>query len=241
MTEISFLPISQEAKLFPPIPSKFKLPEWYKKMPIINDRYNTIDNFYKENEASSPFTVKKCMPVFDYLTSGYLMSYISDVYIDPLKTEDNINNFIWKTPSSHTNVITGEHNYGQCPVSINGSKYHYIKLGLPWRIKTPPGYSSFIYQPYYQFQNKLNLFPAIVDTDSLDVSFNIPGYINSKEPFNIKAGDPLVVIFPFKREKWKMKIEDKIYDNETSTFVKYLKINFFEIYKNYFHSKKRYD
>ena len=57
-------------------------------------------------------------------------------------------------------------------VHIDGVKKGYYKVTLPWRIKTPQGYSSLISEspPLLRFKNDYTVMPAIIDTDEYDLS-----------------------------------------------------------------------
>lgn len=239
---IDFYPYTEIAKFHPPKPVKHKLPDWFKQTPVIGEKYSSYDDFFNRMDSNnlSPFTIKKCIPVLDYLTSGYLLSYVSDAHIE-ITEHDGVIGYNWKTPSPEANVLLGHHHHAQCPVSLEGSKFHYIKMGLSWSVRTPPGYSCFFYQPHYDFNNNLKILPAIIDTDKHDSFISIPGYITAKKSFMINAGDPFVVVFPFKRDEWNMKIHDKLINFDDSNFAKILKFKFFEIYKDFFHSKKRFN
>ena len=73
------------------------------------------------------------------------------------------------------------HSHSQCPIELEGKKKSYFKISLPWRIKTPPGYSCLFMQPYYHFEKEFALLPAIIDTDVCDLnSVHFPGYL--KDP-----------------------------------------------------------
>ena len=50
------------AKHFPPKPASKERPDWYNKMPG-----------WLGDAQSSPPTLKKCMPVYDHMTSGYIV------------------------------------------------------------------------------------------------------------------------------------------------------------------------
>lgn len=246
---IDFYPVNEAAKLFPPKPIKFELPSWYKNLSTFVGKYDSKENYLNVNlggdvKSLTPFTVKKCIPVLDYLTSGYIFYTSSDIFIRQNTDEHGVKGFNWQTPDVDSGLIDihSSHPHSQCPVSIGGTRYHYIKFGLSWRIKTPPGYSCLVYQPNYNFEEKFRLFPAIIDTDSFDSTFNIPGYVLHPEPFLLKAGSPLVTIFPFKRDEWKMNIKDDVYhNNQVSSFFKISRNKFFEVYRDFFHNKKKYD
>jgi len=194
--EIEFFPITEAAKLYPPKPIKFDLPSWYKNLSSYVDNFSSKEDYLinklGSNEAknNTPFTIKKCIPVLDYLTSGYMFYTCSDLFVSQnIDEELNINGFDWQTPSNISGLVDARssHHHSQCPIHIGGSKHHYIKLGISWKIKTPPGYSCMIYQPFYNFEDKIKLFPAIIDTDTFDTKFNIPGYVNSPEPFFVES------------------------------------------------------
>ena len=78
MNKISFYPFSDKTSLLAPKPvsATKSIPEWYKKQP------GSIDEakFLKQGVSSS--TVKRCMPVFDHITAGYIISLPCDIYID---------------------------------------------------------------------------------------------------------------------------------------------------------------
>ena len=80
----------------------------------------------------------------------------------------------------------------------------------PWIIKTPPGYSTLFLPPLNNSDDRFNIIPGIVDTDSFNVHINFPIVINGdKYPSletTIKKGTPYVQVIPFKRDNWKMKI-----------------------------------
>lgn len=241
--KIEFHPKNEVSKNFPPTPIKFKLPEWYKNLDVNLEMFDSLEDFFSKElpMTSTPFSIKKCIPVLDYLTSGYMVPFISDIFINPLEA-DGYKNYTWKSPYGDTNAVNKDgHPHHQCPVTINNNKHHYIKFSLQWVIKTPPGYSCLLYQPFYEFQNNITFLPAIVDTDTYDECINIIGYINANKPFMIKAGDPLMAVFPFKRDEWKMEIKDKIVDIHKSKYFNFSKYKFFGIYKDFFHSKKKYN
>lgn len=186
------------AKHFPPVPAAQMLPDWYKKMPFyiggkkLNDARELM-----QDRAKQPETIRACMPVKDYITSGYMIRMHSDLVVTPEKNEDNMD-WWWSSPFAKCDG----HPYEQCPIRINDRENTYFKIILPWVIKTPPGYSCYFYQPEFFFNKNLQLFPGIVDTDTHENCIGLPGIVLSEKTFTIKAGDPLMIVFPFKRESW---------------------------------------
>jgi hypothetical protein len=190
-------------EFFPPVPANKLLPEWYKNMPRYMEGGKTISSFLMaQNNNRVPQTIKACLPVQDYVTSGYVIRAASDIVITPDTKSESV---AWWWSSSEQ--ICEAHPHEQCPVSIKKEKHNYIKFKNSWSVKTPLGYSSYVYQPEFFFNDNFKLFPGIVDTDNYTEAISFVGMVTTKETFVIKAGDPLVVIFPFKREDWSHKIQ----------------------------------
>jgi len=236
--KIQFKAVNKEALDTPPEPVKFHLPDWYKKMPtnMAGKEFNA-STFNKFN-AQTVYTIKKCVPFLDYLTSGYLIRSPKQILIDP--TEDNgIKNYQFR--HSGDTALISTHPHDQCPIKIDGAKHHYIKFMNSWIVTTPPGYSSLFIQPLSIGNSKFVLFPGIVDTDKFDDPVNFPGYVTSKENFMVDCGEPLMVVIPFKRDNWKMEVSETVFDRTATKvqnkFAQYMA----NIYRDFFHSKKRYD
>jgi len=86
------------------------------------------------------------------------------------------------------------------------------KFNSPWYIKTPKGYSCYFKNPPNNFDRKLELFEAIVDTDNYsDNCINFPFVCREEKEgfFHIEQGEPLIHVIPFKREN---------FDKEIGTF-----------------------
>lgn len=223
-------------KWFPPLPAKKVIPEWYKNLDLyLPGTKNALANIDARVRCldmgnHSPFTVKACIPILDYLTSGYVLRMPADVLLTP----DEKNDFYWFTQNDYA-VKIGNHVYGQCPVEIDGEKKNYFKIEQPWLIKTPPGYSCLFYQPFYEMEDRYTLLPAIVDTDKYDMPVFFPGFFKTKQPFKLNAGDPFVVVMPFKRDDWTMEVSTK---PKSVSVINYL---FERAYKTFFHSSKKFN
>ena len=228
---------------YPPVPVKKVIPDWYKDMPmhLVEKEFIHDAKFMVEKEMRTTNTIKACMPVLDYLTSGYVIRAHAQILVTPstqgTRHLDGSKFFWWKSAGT----FVAQHGHGQCPIKIEGYEHTYFKFVNPWRIRVPPGYSCLFYQPYYFMENRYSLFPAIVDCDTFDDIVSFPGYIRSEESFFINPGDPVMVVFPFKRDEWEHSIV-KMSDLEYKETVVNSKINhyLFEGYKKFFHKKKSY-
>ena len=217
-------------KHFPIVPAKDCLPQWYKEL-------------HAQDNNGVP-TVAGCMPVRDMVTSGYIVpnafeqEVISDSInqygeeeIERVYPVEEIGKF-FEIQNHMTHPGSG-HSHSQCPVEIEGSKKSYFKISLPWQIKTPPGYSCLYIQPFFHFESEFVVLPAIIDTDVCDLnSLHLPCYL--KDPVaQLKPGQPLVQIIPFKRDKWQSKLSFQ----EPKRSSK-LNLYLHNMYKRAFHQKK---
>ena len=226
------------ASHYPPVPAKKLIPDWYKDMPVHGDSEQQIHDaeYLVVNDIISTKTIKGCLPVLDYLSSGYIIRSHTQILITPKIMHDpminsTVKTFWWKARKS---TFVPSHAHAQCPISIDGQKNSYLKYPNPWKVTVPAGYSCLFYQPEYLLESRYRLFPAIVDCDKFDSPVLFPGYITSKESFYINPGDPIMAVFPFKRDSWKMEV------TESSKKVSKLESFFIDGYKILFHSKKSY-
>lgn len=227
---IEFISYDKSAELhYPPVPLSKIIPKWYKDIPL---SFHHDDG--KINQEEVP-TIKRCVPVLDYLTSGYVIlnSYETEIRYSPddkgILRASNI------CPAD--DYVSG-HPHEQAPVLMNGVKNHYFKVSNSWKVVTPPGYSCHFYQPFFTLNNDYRMFPAIVDTDKHDDAVNFVG-VGIKQHFIIKPGDPLMVVYPFKRDDWRMehKYQNFMHDNRYRYWIKKM---WHGTYSKFFHSKKKF-
>ena len=237
--KIQFIPMNDQARATPPEPIKRHLPSWYKEISNTMDGMKFNARSLNEKDSSTVLTVKRCVPVSDVLTSGYLLRFNTDILIDPVVLPDGLNVFSWRYKGGADAV--GTHTHSQMPISINGKKHEYIKFNNPWVIKTPPGYSCLLMQPLDLESRNFTLLPGIVDTDTYDNAVNFPGFVTATEDFKINCGDPMMWVFPFKRDEWQMDIPKTNFNPIKSKSLTKISQVFENAYRNFFHAKKRYD
>lgn len=239
---IEFRPLDDHAKMFPPKPAKMNLPEWYKNLDSYIEGMDLTAFSMAQNQfPSSVFTVKRCLPVQDYIMSGYTIFTNTEILMSTLKPEEDFQDFLWSIPRPD-NTIFGTHPHRQCPISFSGKRHNYIKIYSNWSIKTPPGYSCLLSQPFYNNEDRITFLPAIVDTDTYNDSVGFIGYINPKyEHIKLEAGTPIMNVFPFKREEWKMHVLNELHDPNCSKFTRLRSQFFTDVYRKFFRSKKRFD
>jgi hypothetical protein len=245
MKKIIFTNTTQYKALELPKPASKYIADWYKET-------NSYTNNEKKpfGDGSSPATIKKCMPVFDAMTSGYIIESPADVYVHAEKIEyqnedeSSLNPILQKTQEFSWSLLNliNFHPLEQAPKHpYKKEDFRYPKWDNPWGIKTPRGYSTLFVQPFHR-ESVFTILPGIVDTDSYFSPVNFPFVINDPD-FDglIPKGTPIAQVIPFKRDRWKNSLgNENDRDNIIQNSLK-LQTKFFDKYKSMFWEKKNYE
>lgn len=222
-----------------PVPIKKVIPDWYKKLSNYTDK---ILNY------QSP-TAKKCVPLLDCFTSGYAILNPTDVVF--WKEEDTIQ---WRYPQNMfledrfpgINLGLEVHKPNQINDGFVRQNEYPIpfKLLNPWMIETPKGYSCLFVNPFNSAEDrKIRTLDAIVDTDNHHTQINFPFFLkkfNEEKSLLFKKGEPMILVFPFKRNSWKMEVKDfDIDEKNKKDFELFSLIQ--DNYKKLWWQKKSYD
>lgn len=235
--KITFTPIKDliPEKYYPKPASSF-IPKWYEE----SKSYIGDEKMPNISGATSA-TIKRCMPVFDSIVSGYIITTIVDVWIRQIAVKNNIEkketHYSW--PSFDPIDF---HPIEQAPNYPNntGHTVAYPKWLNPWSIKTPPGYSTLFVQPSHR-KSDFTILPGVVDTDKYNSAVNFPFILNDINFEGvIPAGTPMVQAIPFKRDSWKMEIGDKEDFENQNKQIALLRTKFFDSYKINFRQLKEY-
>jgi hypothetical protein len=178
-----------------PAPATKYVPDWWKKM----EPYS--DNKLKIQGKFSSATGKKCMPMLDSITSGYIVPLWADVLV--LKNQ-NGHTLSWKTDEA----VFGVHDSRQSD-GVEGPEEYAVpayKYHNPWVIRTNPGWSCLITAPNGYHNLPFKIIPGIVDTDVYPQEINPVFWIKKDFEGIIEKGTPMYQVIPIKREKWEMKI-----------------------------------
>lgn len=225
--EILFTKTFEVSESFMPKPASNFLPEWYKNTePLIGNKFDF-------SEGGTPYTIKKCLPVFDSITAGYIITTYVDVQI---KNENGYPYYYY--PSQNP---INFHPIEQAKNHPYSNNHAYPKWVNPWAIKTPIGYSCMFLPPMHRENKIFSIMPGIVDTDLFTCPVNFPFVLN--DPLwegIIPAGTPIVQVIPFKRDSWKINYgKEKDFINQEKVIVK-LRSMFANSYKKQFWNKKEY-
>jgi hypothetical protein len=235
--KIQFIPTKEIGRDFPPTPAKKNIPDWYKNIPTEVGEKTAV--WFQETQSKTNYTIRKCMPVLDFMTSGYTLKVQSDILVSAFFANES-QELRWYHASSEPDTVT-HHPHRQCPVKIQGEEKTYIKFRCGYIVKTPPGYSCMFLQSPYFMNEGIELFPAIVDTDTYDGEVLFPGFVTKNySNLTIPAGTPLVTVLPFKREAWESEVLEEPSPAGGKKFTALSQTWMSDIYKNFFRQDKEY-
>ena len=212
--EIEFIQIEdQSVGLIEPDSAINNIPSWFKKTKPIK--------FLKASQKKD-FTIKKCIPVLDAFTSGYLLKTKVEINYS-VDEKYRRSEFSFKLKDSNQPKLITMHPFEQIDqLPLDGDYYEYAyKWSNPFVIKTPPGYSCLFTQPFNQILPFYTL-TGVVDTDTYPIAVQFPFLMRKGFNGTIKSGTPIVQIIPFKRDEWEMTLTKKpnketIYNHSEAT------------------------
>jgi len=234
MPIIEFIPASEEVELLfePPSPAKNSIPKWFRNQ----SKFDPTGELIFNNEgAVINKQLKMCMPFIDAMTGGYIQQTWCDIHIK--KNSNGEVMYHW----AHQPAPLGDR--GKCNVPIS-DKYHPLEFHWinPWTPKLPPGYSLLITHPHNRLDLPFTTMSGIIDSDEFfHVDFGqYPFYIDHNFEGIIPCGTPMYQMIPIKREAWTSnKIKFNAKDKKKRSYLS-LK-EFWNVYRNYFWQKKKYD
>lgn len=185
-------------KVYPkPYPASQNLPTWWRSEPPYVISENNPDGkklILEDGEANASF--KKCVPMLDAITSGYIIPLFADVQVRQTPEGPRVT---WRTNrpvfqlhgQSSQNVVP--------PLGYSNFVFKYINTWIPI---TPPGYSSIISAPLGHRNLPFQAIPAILDSDKSTLEIVNPCWLQEGFEGIVEEGTPMFQITPFKRESW---------------------------------------
>lgn len=181
-----------------PYPASQSVPDWWKAMtPYSKSEDNPEGKKLIVRDRVSNAGPKKCVPMLDAITSGYIIPLWADVQV---KNEVTNKLITWRTVEQ----VFLEHGHQardvQTPVGYNEQVFKFMNR---WRIITPKGYSCLITQPFGYRQTGVQAIPAVIDTDRNNLEILPPVWFTNEFEGILEKGTPMVQVIPFKRSDWK--------------------------------------
>jgi hypothetical protein len=244
MADIIFTKMTDVSEEYTPKPAAKLIPDWYKDMESYRGGIKGPMGFGQSTTA----TMKRCMPIFDAMTSGYIITTYVDVFVTQRQEID-----------SETNEPTGKampwYEWALFePLNFHApyqAPNHYMRDGLsneayypkwmnPWAIKTPPGYSCLFLPPLHR-DIPFTILSGVVDTDKYTSPINFPFALNDWGFEGlIPAGTPMAHVIPFKRESWNMSFGNEEDARQGHKELLSIRSRFFDGYKSQYRQTKEY-
>ena len=210
------------SKFWKPVPAHTSLPDWFTNLKPPKEDYKFNEDIVKN--------IRACAPAVDLINAGYFIP--SSVEIKVVEKVVNFKESMTLTSAKHivyptrpdlgapSESAAGVYNETECPV-VNENKKHrnYFMFDSEWAIETPPGYSCLVMQPYYHFEKRFNILPAIIDTDKFNKPIPVVGFLTGQKEATIMPGEHLIQVIPFKRDDWSMQIENRPIVNKSKFFL----------------------
>jgi hypothetical protein len=180
----------------PPVPSKNKIPEWFKRIPpegkdVIGD-------------PRSRGTVKKCIPFLDAMTAGYMVCAPQDisVFID----DEGVTRSSWGVVYNSAfellfDIDRPPHRTKGMPVP-KGYDADVWRMSVYPRIETPKGYSVLVTHPFNRYDLPFLTLSAVIDSDAIQSKLAVNMYLRKDFEGIIEKGTPVAQVLPFRREDW---------------------------------------
>ena len=216
--KIKFIARDRRARelLIPPIPAASYVPDWWIEAP----QFEAIPGVSTETKRSffgkaANHSFKKCVPMHDALTTGYLVQLWADVWVNEGMNPEFEKEPSWKTYTA--DVMEGvpgdlaifqphgpSANAMARPEEMAKGVHKFQTLMY---IETPPGYSVLVTQPLGYRNLPFQAIPAVIDSDTKGIELLFPMWIRKDFTGLVERGTPVAQVIPFKREDWKMEFD----------------------------------
>lgn len=145
-----------------PVPAGKYIPDWFKKLPNeLSDK--------KDARGAKLMTAKKCKPLLDGMTLGFIIPLQGDAHI---RTNHDCSQ-IDSTPNPSLKLVEF-HDIAQVGGWGNPFVHPPVKWINYWTIKTPPGYSTLFVPPLNHPNPHFTCLSGYVDTDNYMRPINFP-------------------------------------------------------------------
>jgi len=217
-----------------PVPASKIIPEWYKKLESYVGGEKRPDG-----NAGTTATAKRCMPIFDAITGGYIISTHADLWVSQRPDENGSVAPYYEWANFGAISFHPKHQLPEHPDGA-GHEFSYPKWNNAWAITTPPGYSSLFISPLHR-ETPIIVLSGVVDTDVYEAPVNFPFVLrNPKMDGLIPAGTPIMQVIPFKRDEFQMEIGSNQEFQKQAKVTNKLRSVFFDSYKRQFRQPKEY-
>ncbi|HEV7249643.1 MAG TPA: DUF6065 family protein [Shinella sp.] len=185
---LTFLCRKEDEGVIPaPVRAKTALPDWFRKLPAIDET--------QVSPTNSGITVKRCMPFLDAMATGWVIGLAASVRMeisDGGKTVDCGWDFDRTLVSNHASHQVA----GNPREPLPPCKFHNY-----WTIRTPPGWSCLFVPPLNRPNGVFEVVAGVVDTDTYQSEIHFPFFATGEDGLHmLERGTPIVQVIPFRRD-----------------------------------------
>jgi Family of unknown function (DUF6065) len=193
-----------EGVIAAPVPAKAYLPDWFRKLPAVDDA--------KLSKTDTGLTVKRCMPFLDAMTTGWIIPLAATV-----RMEIKDNGAVMEAGWDFDRTMISNHGAHQVKGNPWGNrpprKFHNY-----WTITTPPGWSCLFINPMNRPNGLFEIVSGIVDTDTYRSPIHFPFFATGPDGLHvIEKGSPIVQVIPFRRDTAEIEAEIRAETKEETT------------------------
>lgn len=176
-----------EGVIAPPVPARAYLPDWFRKLPAVDEaRLSTTD---------TGLTIKRCMPFLDAMATGWIIPLAATVRLEIREGGRRVEagwDFDRAMVSEHGDHQVRGNPWGDRPPR----KFHNY-----WTIETPPGWSCLFVAPLNRPNGVFEILAGVVDTDAYRSTIHFPFFATGADGLHvIEKGSPLAQVIPFRRD-----------------------------------------
>ncbi|RWM84362.1 MAG: hypothetical protein EOR84_33365 [Mesorhizobium sp.] len=178
----------------PPVAAKTVLPDWFRKLPAVDQQQASATN--------NGLTVKRCMPFLDAMTTGWILPLAATVRLE-IKDGGSAVDAGWEFDRMMVSNHGAHQVAGNPKEPAPPCKFHNY-----WSIRTPPGWSCLFLPPLNRPAQPFECVAGIVDTDTYAAHIHFPFFATAPDGlYVIEKGTPLVQVIPIRREDAALKAE----------------------------------
>lgn len=178
----------------PPVPAKAYLPDWFRRLPAVDDSKLALND--------SGLTVKRCLPFLDAMTTGWIIPFAATVRLEISEGGARVDagwDFDRSMVSNHGAHQVKGNPWGPRPP---------CKVHNYWAITTPPGWSCLFVNPLNRPNGVIEIVAGIVDTDTYRAPIHFPFFAIGEDGLHvIEKGSPLAQVIPFRRDSAELPAE----------------------------------
>lgn len=176
-----------EGVIAPPVPARSYLPEWFRRLPPVDEAV--------ASQTDTGLTIKRCLPFLDAMSAGWLITLPATVRLNVSDDGAHVEagwEFDRELVSFH-----GAHQVRGNPMGARPP----CKFINFWTIATPPGWSCLFVSPLNRPNGLAEVVAGVVDTDTYRSPVHFPFFFTGPDGLHrIEKGSPIVQVIPFRRD-----------------------------------------